>query len=373
MDEHGPFPQLCEERVGVLRREARGDDRHPRLFLQLRPVERDELVQLGQVEQAGDEVDLVVLDAEAALQLREHPRGAGTRDLDAHRLPEPPSAKLELDGLQQVVGLVGDREVRVTRDAEERALDDLHHREERLEEVPDHALQRDEEPPRPDREEPRQQLRHLDAREPLLPGLAVAHEEAEAQREHGDVRERLARADRQRRQHREDLRLEDSLQLLELGAVEVVDLGDHDPLLRQGGLQVALPELRLLGNQLERAFADRPQRRSRRQAVARCPGHSAGHLVHQAGDADHEELVHVAGEDRAEVGPLEQRHGVVARDVEHARVEVELRQLPVQEPEFLGFRSARGQGAYPLVLPERRGLQTGYRVLRSARRGATRP
>ena len=35
------------------------------------------------------------------------------RDLEAHHLAEAPAAQLVLDGLEQVVGLVGDREVRV--------------------------------------------------------------------------------------------------------------------------------------------------------------------------------------------------------------------------------------------------------------------
>ena len=50
----------------------------------------------------------------------------------------------QLDRLEQVVGLVGDLEVRVARDAEDSALGDLHLREERREEVGDHPLERDE-------------------------------------------------------------------------------------------------------------------------------------------------------------------------------------------------------------------------------------
>ena len=54
-------------------------------------------------------------------------------------------------------------------------------------------------------------------------------------------------------------------------------------------------------------------------------------LVLQAGDADLEELVEVLAEDGAELGPLEQRHAVVGRRRQDAGVEVEPRQLPVEE------------------------------------------
>ena len=65
-------------------------------------------------------------------------------DLEAHDLAEAPAAQLGLDGPQQVVGLVGDLEVRVAGDAEEAVVDDLHAREQRVEVGRDDLLQRDE-------------------------------------------------------------------------------------------------------------------------------------------------------------------------------------------------------------------------------------
>jgi hypothetical protein len=79
-------------------------------------------------------------DAERArqrlAQLRAHPRA----DLDAHDLAEAAAAQLVLDGLEQVVGLVGDLEVGVAGDAEGRPVDDLHPREERVEVLGDQLL-----------------------------------------------------------------------------------------------------------------------------------------------------------------------------------------------------------------------------------------
>jgi hypothetical protein len=205
-----------------------------------------ELLELGEVEQPRYEVDLVVAHVEAALQLLEHACRARPRDLQADRLAEPAAPRLELDRLEQAVRLVGDREVSVPRHAEGRALDDLHHRKQPREEVPDHSLERHEQPPRPDRQKARQQLGDLHAREALLAVLLVADEEAEAEREPGDVRERLPGTDGERGQDGEDLALEHALQLLELRRVEILDLGDDDPLALEGRLQVTLPELGLL-------------------------------------------------------------------------------------------------------------------------------
>ena len=201
--------------------------------------------------------------------------------------------------------------------------------------MPDHALERQEQATRADREETRQQLRNLHAREALLARVRVADEQAEAEREPGDVRERLAGPDGERRQHREDLAVEDPLELLELLRLEVFDLGHDDPGGLEPGAQVALPELRLLGRQRRGALSDLGERGLRRQPVGRAHGDAGRDLVHQPGHPDHEELVHVRGEDRAEVDALEQGQRVVACDVEHAAVEVELRQLPVQEPRLL--------------------------------------
>ena len=51
----------------------------------------------------------------------------------------------------------------------------------------------------------------------------------------------------------------------------------------------------------------------------------------EAGHADHEELVEVAGEDRREAHPLEQRQGGVLGQLEDALVEAEPGQLAVEE------------------------------------------
>ena len=62
----------------------------------------------------------------------------------------------DLDGLEQVVRVVRDLGVAVARHAERRPLGDLHLREEPVEEVRDHRLERDQQPARADGDEARQ-------------------------------------------------------------------------------------------------------------------------------------------------------------------------------------------------------------------------
>jgi len=94
--------------------------------------------------------------------------------------------------------------------------------------VRDHVLEREEDPAAPDFEEARKHLRDLDACEPFLAALGIPYEHGEAEREAGDVGKRLARADGERGQNREDLLFEAVGELLGLLAVEIVDLADDD-------------------------------------------------------------------------------------------------------------------------------------------------
>ena len=78
-----------------------------------------------------------------------------------------------------------------------------------------------------------------------------------------------------------------------------------------------------------------------REPVDRPNGEPGCLLVHQAGDANHEELVEVGGEDRAELHPLEQRLRLLGGQVEHARVELDPRELAVEEARVGGDGAGR--------------------------------
>ena len=194
-------------------REARRSRSEPGRVAQVGAFDPQELRELRQVEQPADLVHVRVVDVEAQLEPLDHRARHLRGDLQANDVAEAAPPQLELDRLEQVVGLVGDLEVRVPRDAEDRALGELHLREERREKVGDHVLERNPEPAPPDLHEARHALRHLDARESLVAGVRVPHEHAERERQRRDVRERLPGPDAERRQHGIDLALEPRGQL----------------------------------------------------------------------------------------------------------------------------------------------------------------
>src|SRR5439155_9106798 len=92
VDENRALPQLGEKLLPGCA-ESPGDDRQPWLVFQIGSIEREELVQLGKIEQSGNEVDLVVVHDEPAFQLLQHPRRARAGDLDAYCLAEAAAAQ----------------------------------------------------------------------------------------------------------------------------------------------------------------------------------------------------------------------------------------------------------------------------------------
>ena len=310
----------------------RPGDRHPGIVLEIRPVEPVELAEIGQVEHPVERVDELVGNAQPLLDLLQHRRGHRLRHLEPRHLAETRAQELKLDGLQQVVGLVGHLEIAVARHAEERPLEDLHPGEQLGQVVGEDSLERHEAAPAADGEEARQALRHLDPGEALLAGLGVGHEEAEADRERGDVGKRLAGPDGQRRQYGEDLALEAVVELCELLRLELLDARDDDPLLGQRRAELVPPQLGLARVQIEHALASVVECLLRRPAVGQAPAHAGFGLAGQPGDADHEELVQHLGRDLEEEDTLEQRQGLVARQLEQASVVLEEGELAIDQP-----------------------------------------
>ena len=102
-------------------------------------------------------------------------------------------------------------------------------------------------------------------------------------------------------------RVKTALEALQLLRRALLDRHDLDSLCGERGPKLALPELRLSARQLRHACLELGERLGRRQPVGRADRESCRLLAHQAGHADHEELVEVGGEDRAELHALEQR------------------------------------------------------------------
>ncbi len=305
--------------------------------------QRVQLEQVGEVDRPLDVVDLALLDLQRADDLLAQDRVDPAVDLDPHDLAEAAAAQLGLDGLEQVVGLVGDLEVGVARDPEDAVVDDLHAREQRVEVAGDDLLERHEDVlvAVGDLDEARQQLLgHLHAGEGGVRGRRVADEHRQAQREVGDVGERAAEPDGQRRQHGEDLAAE--------------ALGQHRPLARgqlvrsrrSGCRGLRAPAISSSDAARLPLAAWRRTRSRIASIVSDGVRPSASGSVRPAstwscrpGDADHEELVEVGGPDRRELHALQQRRGAVLGELEHPVVEVQPRQLAVEVQ--LGRREVR--------------------------------
>ena len=173
-------------------------------------VEPVDLPQVGQVEQPVDVDHLVLLEVQRLDQQLAQVGVHARLHLEPDDLAEAALAQLVLDRPQQVVGLVGDREVGVAGDPEDVVCWRISIPGNRSAEVlRDHRLQRHEGVVADGQEARQHLLGHLHAREGLLLGHRVAQPDGQAQREVGDVGEGPPRPDGERRQHGEDLLAED--------------------------------------------------------------------------------------------------------------------------------------------------------------------
>ena len=306
--------------------------RDERLELQLLAVEVGDVVEAGEVERAGELEDLVAGDVELAHEQLEHGGADGLLDLEPDGRAEAAAQQLLLERSEEVLGVVLlDLDVLVAGDAEAVDLEHLHAGEEPAQVLADDVLERHE-PLVADVDEAVERRRHLHAREVLLARLGVAHQHGEVEREPGDVGEGVGRVDGERRQDREDPLLEELLAGLLLLLVEVVPAQELDAVVEQRRHDLVAEQRGVAGGQLTGLGPDRLEHLARHQPRRGPYGDARGDASLEAGDADHEELVEVAGEDREEPRPLQQRHPRVLGQLEHPLVEVEPGDLAVEEP-----------------------------------------
>ena len=168
-----PRADLGEQVARPSRAEARAGRTGARARTSARAGRAARAGEVGEVERPGDRVDLVVRDAEPCCEPLEHRARHRARDLEPHDVAEAAPAQLQLDRLEQVVGLVRDLEVGVARDAEAaRSTISIPGKSRR---GSARSRSRAAEAGRAaEREEARQALGHLDAREALLAALRVA-------------------------------------------------------------------------------------------------------------------------------------------------------------------------------------------------------
>ena len=166
-------------------------------------------------------------------------RGGG--DLEPHDVSEAPAQQLRLDGLEQIVGVAGDGEVGIARDAEH-GVADLVARDDRREEVQDRVLDRNASAVAADLDEPRQVVGHVDADESRCGLDAVGGDDADVQGQRRQEWERRGRADRDRRQERLDLAPEALRQRSQLAARALVHRDDADAFRGERRPQLVEPE-----------------------------------------------------------------------------------------------------------------------------------
>jgi len=240
--------------------EAKRRLRRPWFVLQLRTVERVETPQSAEVERPVDHGDRVVVDLEFALEHLAHLVGHQRVDLEPHDLAElgAPMQHL-LDRLEQILVLVVELEVGVSRDAERVMGDDLHAGEQPIEVGGDDLLDRDEAAAVRQRHEPWKEGRHLDAREPVVARARVTHENREVQGEVRDVGEGVGRIDGKWGQHGEDLALEHLAELGAVGIGEIAPTGEAEAHLLECRRDVLLEQRRVPVDELPCVRAYRPQ------------------------------------------------------------------------------------------------------------------
>ncbi len=114
-------------------------------------------------------------------------------------------------------------------------------------------------------------------------------------------------------------------------ALGVLAADDPDPMLgeRRADDLRELPSMPVV--ELAHRVRDPFEHLGRRQAVGPAGVDPGVDLVVDAGDADHEELVQVGDEDREELQALDQRQRLVLGELQDAVVEVEPRQLAIDE------------------------------------------
>ncbi len=133
------------------------------------------------------------------------------------------------------------------------------------------------------------------------------------------------------------------MQAVLLRLVERVPAHDADAVLLEGRPDAVVEGGRVTDLQAVGGLVDGGEHLGGGAADVRGDGEARGDAALEAGDADHEELVEVAGEDGEEVGALEDGQLGVLRQLEDAAVERQPAQLAVEE-------AALGEG--PVVLEE---------------------
>ena len=297
-----------------------------------------ELVESVQVHRPVDPVEVLFAELELIEEELLHLFRAVFGDLEARRTGEAATVELPLERLHQVVDFFFiDVQIGVSGDPELVAPLHPHAGEELFDVRVDHRGEHDELPRligilRRERDDAGEHPRRLDDRGTADPAERILplQGDDEVQRLVRDPRERVRRIEPDRRQDREHFAVEVVLDPLALLRGPVPPLDQLDVLRLEGGEDLVVEDAVLLFDQSVRALGDHHQECARRETVCRQQSDLIGDVLFDPRDANLEELIEVRGRDRQEAQALEERDARIARELQHAVVELEQAELAIE-------------------------------------------
>ena len=336
VQQHVALPDGVEQVVRVA--EALGQPGREYRILEIRP--RHQVVdgrEAVEVDRPGHRIAVLRAEREMLQQEVDHCRRAVRRGLEPHRRAVAALREFALERAAQVVDFfVVDVQVAVARQAELIAAQHLHPAEQPGDEGFDDGRQRHQ----PlaavgggQRHDARQRARRLHhGHVAIAPeGVLAGQSDDEIEALVLDARERARRIEAQRAQHRLHLLHEAALEPGVRVGVPVGASEQFDALGVQRAEQHVVEHAVLIVDQRARARVNRCQLLGDAERVGRGLRGTELQQLLEPGDPDLEELVEVRGADAQEPQPLEQRHARVLRLGQHPGVELQRRQLAVDE------------------------------------------
>ena len=327
------------------------------LVLELGTIEAVEAPEPAEVEGPVDHGDRGFVDLELALQDLVHRVGHGGVDLEPHHAPELRAAVQHLlDRFQEIFVFVLELEVGVAGDAERMVRDDVHPGEQTVEVRGDDLLDRHEPGVVGERDEAGQDRRHLHAREAVFAGLRIAARPPRGSATGSRCTGTGCAGSTASGVSTGNIWASNTAASSARSAgPSSSQLAKRMPASSSAGATSLLNDAGVAGDELVGVRPDRAELLAGVEAVGRAGADAGVELLLEARDADLEVLVEVLGEDGEELGPLEQRLLRVLREREHPRVEVEPRELSVQEPQRIprriGLNRCRRTGSAGAVYP----------------------
>jgi hypothetical protein len=295
----------------------------------VRPIQTHELRQVGECQHSIDQENLIVPACQRLLHEPAQLHGHGRLELEPDDRAAPPTFENRLELANQVFRFLLDLDLGVANDAERTLAFDRIAGKEAGNEQADHLFERDHAGTRQSHET-FDLVRHTDERVHRLAVAGARQMEGDGKAEIGDERERVRRVDGEGSEQGKNLPKKMIFQpgLLPLGHLRPLD--QNDTLLGQHLSELA-PALLLIPRQHPDGIPDADELFGGRQPVRALDRNSGTQLALEAGDAHHEELIEVVGGDREKTHPLEQGMGVIGGFLEHSAVEMQPRQLAVDE------------------------------------------